>query len=122
MMRKIAVINPTTQSVIYKTVPDEDISRAAGPELDRHAVVQRGDTMYGIFTNGISHPAVEPEYYALNGALFHGIGVLYAFDDQGRTLNIDHRRHPQPLWLGDAETVRVALVNGLCDKPKTWNC
>jgi len=123
MMRKIAVINPTTQSVIYKTVPDEDISRAAGPELDRHSVVARSDdTKYGLFSNATTHPAPEPEYFALNGALCHGTAVLYAFDGQGRTLNISKKLHPKPMWLGDANTVRVAVVNGLVDKPKGWDC
>jgi hypothetical protein len=117
-MRKIAVINPRDRKVIYKTVPDNEISRAAGGHLTSHNIVRHGENVsYGLFNNGTPSSEI-PEYYALNGQLHHGTGVLYAFDQEGRTLNILPRVHPKPIWLGPLDSVETAVVAGLIDKPE----
>jgi hypothetical protein len=118
-MRKIAVIDPREQKVVYKTVPDQEISLAGGIDLTTHTIVHHGGSSYGLFNNA-AQPSTAPEYYALNGQLYHGIGVLYAFDQQGRTLNISPRSHPQPLWIGPYDSVRAALNIGLVKLPQSW--
>jgi len=119
-MRRIAVIDPAQQQVVYKTVPDEDISRAAGIDGNQHAIVQHGSNAnYAVFssTNDIH---ASPQFFALNGLLFHGPAVLYAFDQEGRTLDITRRAHPQPLWIGDRAGVSAAMNEGVVSWPPNW--
>ena len=110
---RIAVIEPSNRTVVYKTVPDKDMSRAAGQELLLHTVVERGEMNYGLFNN--PPQPVVPEYYALNSQLCHGTGVLYAFNREGATVDIP-RSHPQPLWLGPIDNVAAAVTMGMVTK------
>jgi hypothetical protein len=98
-VRRIAVIDPATQSVIYKHVAEREISRAAGPALTGHHIF-RHETSYGLFYD----TAMVLNAFSLEGQLFYGAAVLYAFDAEGRTVNMPCD-HPQPQWLmfGDAE-------------------
>jgi hypothetical protein len=41
---------------------------------------------------------------------------MYAFDQEGRTLNISARAHPQPFWLGPLQGAQAALMIGLVAK------
>lgn len=119
-MRRIAVIDPAQQQVVYKTVPDEDISRAAGIDQTSHAVVQHGSNAnYGLFTS-TGMQSTTPEFFALNGHLYHGPAVLYAFDQEGRTIDITRRAHPRPLWIGDALSVQSAISEGVISWPARW--
>jgi len=113
MLRRIAVIEPRDQRVVYKTIYDRDISRAAGPELMAHTVIKHNEPSYGLFCNATTQPT--PEYYGLNGQLCHGPGVLYAFDQEGATVDIP-RSHPQPLWLGPLDSVNAAVNMGMIKK------
>jgi len=122
VMMRVAIIEPKTQKVYYKTVADEDISGAAGVTLDGHAVIRHKRRNFGLFTNpdGLSDRSSEPEYFSLDGRLYHGPGVLYAFDTEGRTVNITNRTHPKPSWLGSIETARSALNAGAIAWPHEW--
>jgi hypothetical protein len=123
-MRRIAVIYPRDRNVIYKTVPDKDISRAAGPALEMHNVIRYANGhsgSYGLFTNSAGTP-LEAEYFCLDGKLCHGPTVLYAFDGLGQTVDIVPRAHPQPMWLGSHEAAWAALYDGVAVKPAWWEC
>jgi len=102
-MQRVAVIDPSSQTVVYKTVPENEIAKAAGPELTGHSVVLHGHgaaPSYGLFTGmtpGMPHTAAT---FVLNGTTFAGAAVLYAFDAEGQTMNINRIDHPQPVWTG----------------------
>jgi hypothetical protein len=114
MLRRIAVIEPRNQRLFYKTISDRDISRAAGPELTAHTVIKHNEPSYGLFCNATMQ-ATAPEYYGLDGQLCHGPGVLYAFDQEGATVDIP-RSHPQPLWLGPLDNAIAAASAGMIFK------
>lgn len=121
-MRKIVVINPRDRKVIYKTVPDKEISRASGNELKSHHVIRFGDVgKYGLFTNA-EYDNDAPEFFGLNGRLYHGTAVLYAFDALGRTVDIARGIHPAPMWFGSLETALAAVAEGMVQYMEPTRC
>jgi hypothetical protein len=115
-MPRIAIIDPGKQKVTYTNAEDSEFANHVAGRSD-HGIVQRGGAIgYGIFVPEYGLYSATPEYFAIGRILYHGTSVLYAFDEEGRSVTLPNN-HPMPRWLGDIAAVEQAITAGEIDRP-----
>jgi hypothetical protein len=115
---KFAIVDPKAKQVRLIDVSDaHNAYRRAGldPMKVDHGMLTRDIGVvvqeYGFF--------VTPElqsYWAVGRHLYAGAAVLYAIDDQGRTINLAAGKLPSPLWL-DAHDAEEMMRAGRIERP-----
>lgn len=77
------------------------------------------ETGYGVsvvvYEYGLFVPPDQQRYFAINNKLYAGKALLYAFDNQGET--IDLKRPPDVVFFGSVRAIEMAIEAGQIERP-----
>lgn len=122
---RYVTIDPTRTAVkVIDADNHPSAVEAAGLEIGQvdHGVIER-DPFTGIgvsicvYEYSLFVPADEQKYFAINGKLYGGKALLYAFDEKGET--IDLTRVPDVFFFGSARAVEMAIAAGQIERPRS---
>jgi hypothetical protein len=113
-----AIINPIKkETVVVDCVSESDAYKIAGLSSARvdHGVIVPGIGIV-IYEFGLFTPPSEQSYFAINGHLYAGVAVLYAFNKEGRTVSL--QAVPPVVFMPNAEAVERSIQLGLVQRPQ----
>jgi hypothetical protein len=70
---------------------------------------------YIVYEHAMFVPAVQQHYFAIDRTLVAGNAVLYSFDSEGRTINLNTVLAPR--WFDSVDEIEAAIVAGALKRP-----
>lgn len=119
---KYAVIDPFTRAVrIVDRADLRDALREAGlkpGEVD-HGTIKPGLAIV-VNDRSLSVPPDSQSYFSINGRLYGGPAVAYAYEEGGQSIDLpaDLQLEPFILWLPKQANVEVAIACGVIARPR----
>ena len=121
---KYVIVDPRHRSASIVDASDGTIAmRRAGlspTEVDHGTVVEAAGRQPGVgiivAKLGMFVPPEAQSYFAINRRLYAGAAVLYGFDTEGQTMDLNY--FPAPTWLHNQTQVEMAIAIGTVERPE----
>ena len=121
---KYVIVDPRHRSASIVDASDGTIAmRRAGlspAAVDHGTVVEAAGRQPGVgiivAEGGMFEPPAAQSYFAIDRRLYAGAAVLYGFDTEGRTVDLNY--FPAPTWLRNQTQVEIAIAIGTVERPE----
>jgi len=116
---RFLIIDPNTRTVRSVDCPTLDaakIDAGLDPHRVDHGVIARNLGIV-VFEYGLFASPESIKYFVINGSLYAGPAVVYAYDNSGETTDAPEQLPWQPVWLDGAD-VETAIAVDIVQRPQ----
>jgi hypothetical protein len=116
---KFIIVDPKAKEcrlIVARDLHTAEIAAGLPPNRADHGTIRHGLAIV-VHENGMFEPVATTSYFAISKRLYAGTSVIYAYDREGETIDVDELTIPPTVWLDSRNDIETAISLGFVKRP-----